>query len=179
MDEHREYNQREREDPSAGGRRLRKCLPAVLLGVCFAVLGPALQSCGFITIPLTSTVLGGATLAIKGAELQKELSKADIRKSFDCSFEKMWNMAAIALVNLRIDIAKIAKTPPEGDGGLIEGRARKIKVKVIAIEITENITEVGIWADYDKALAELIAEKIKEEVERKDNQVHGVGSEVE
>jgi hypothetical protein len=157
---------------------LMKGLSAVLLGAFFGILGPVLQSCGFITIPLTSTVLGGATLAIKGAELQKELSKADIRKSFDCSFEKTWNMAAIALVNLRIEIAKIGKTP-EGDGGLIEGRARKIKVKVIAIEITENITEVGIWTDYDIALAELIAEKIKEEVERKDTQVHGVGSEVE
>jgi hypothetical protein len=124
---------------------LMKGLSAVLLGAFFGILGPVLQSCGFITIPLTSTVLGGATLAIKGAELQKELSKADIRKSFESPFEKTWNM----------------------------------KVKVIAVEITENITEVGIWTDYDIALAELIAEKIKEEVERKDTQVHGVGSEVE
>jgi uncharacterized protein (DUF433 family) len=87
-------------------------------------------------------------------------------------------MAAITLVNLHIEIAKIEKTP-DGIGGLIEGRARKIKVKVIAIEITENITEVGIWTDYDKAIAELIAEKIKEEVQRQDHPIQGIGSEVE
>jgi len=155
-----------------------KSLSALLLAVFFAVLGPVLQSCSLLTIPLTTTVFGGAQLAIKGAELQKELSKADIRKSFESPFENTWNMAAIALVNLRIEITKIGKTP-EGNGGLIEGRARKIKVKVIAVEITENITEVGIWTDYDIALAELIAEKIKEEIQRPDPQTQGIGAEVE
>ena len=155
-----------------------KSLSALLLAVFFAVLGPVLQSCSLLTIPLTTTVFGGAQLAIKGAELQKELSKADIRKSFESPFENTWNTAAIALVNLRIEIIKIGKTP-EGNGGLIEGRARKIKVKVIAVEITENITEVGIWTDYDIALAELIAEKIKEEIQRPDHQTQGIGAEVE
>jgi hypothetical protein len=155
-----------------------KGLSAVLLGAFFTVWVPILQSCSFITLPLTSTVFGGAQLALKGAELQKEISKADVRKSFESPFEKTWNMAAITLVNLHIEIAKIEKTS-DGIGGLIEGRARKIKVKVIAIEITENITEVGIWTDYDKALAELIAEKIKEEVQRQDHPTQGIGSEVE
>jgi hypothetical protein len=155
-----------------------KGLSVVLLGAFFAVWVPILQSCSFITLPLTSTVFGGAQLALKGAELQKEISKADVRKSFESPFEKTWNVAAITLVNLHIEIAQIGKTP-DGNGGLIEGRARKIKVKVIAIEITENITEVGIWTDYDKALAELIAEKIKEEVQRQDHPIQGIGSEVE
>jgi hypothetical protein len=155
-----------------------KNIPAILSCLFFAGIGLALPSCGFITIPLTTTVLGGATLAIKGAELQKELSKADVRKSFESPFENTWNTAAIALVNLRIEIAKIGKTP-EGNGGLIEGRARKIKIKVIAVEITENITEVGIWTDYDIALAELIAEKIKEEIQRPEHQTQGIGAEVE
>jgi hypothetical protein len=155
-----------------------KGLSPVLLGAFFAVWVPILQSCSFITLPLTSTVFGGAQLALKGAELQKEISKADVRKSFESPFEKTWNVAAITLVNLHIEIAQIGKTP-DGNGGLIEGRARKIKVKVIAIEITENITEVGIWTDYDKALAELIAEKIKEEVQRQDHPIQGIGSEVE
>jgi len=155
-----------------------KNFPAVLFWVFFAGTCLAVQSCSLITLPLTTTVFGGAQLAIKGAELQKEISKADVRKSFNSPFEKTWNMAAIALVNLHIDISKIGKTQ-EGGGGLIEGQANKIKVKVIAIEITEDITEVGIWTDHDKAVAELIAEKIKEEVQRQDNQIHGVGSEVE
>jgi hypothetical protein len=155
-----------------------KNFPSVLFWVFFTGTCLALQSCGLITLPLTTTVMGGAQLVFRGAELQREISKADVRKSFDCPFEKTWNMAAIALVNLHIDISKVGKTQ-EGNGGLIEGRARKIKVKVIAIEITDNITEVGIWAASDKAVAELIAEKIKEEVERNDNRMQGVGSEVE
>ncbi len=150
----------------------------VLFWVIFAGTWLALQSCSLITIPLTTTIFGGAQLFIKGAELQREISKADVRKSFDCSFEKTWNMGAIALVNLHIEITKVAKTQ-EGKGGLVEGHAKKMKIKIIAIEITENITEVGIWADSDKAVADLIAEKIKEEVERKDNRMQGVGSEVE
>jgi hypothetical protein len=48
-----------------------KSLSALLLAVFFAVLGPVLQSCSLITIPLTTTLFGGAQLAIKGAELQK------------------------------------------------------------------------------------------------------------
>ncbi len=155
-----------------------KGLSPVLWGAFFAALVPILQSCSFITLPLTSTVFGGAQLAVKGAELQKEISKADVRKSFESPFEKTWNMAVITLVNLRIEIAKIEKTT-DGNGGLIEGRAGKIKVRVIAIEITENISEVGIWTDYDKALAELIAEKIKEEVQRQDHPTQGIDSEVE
>ena len=147
---------------------MKKFSPA-LLWVFFAGTWLALQSCSLITVPLTTTVIGGAQLAIKGAELQRELSKADVRRSFECSFEKTWNMGAIALVNLHIEITKIAKTQ-EGNGGLVEGHAKKIKIKVIAIEITENITEIGIWADSDKALADLIAEKIKEEVERKESE---------
>ena len=155
-----------------------KKFPPALLWVFFAATWLALQSCSLITVPLTTTVIGGAQLAIKGAELQRELSKADVRRSFECSFEKTWNMGAIALVNLHIEITKIAKTQ-EGNGGLVEGHAKKIKIKVIAIEITENITEIGIWAESDKALADLIADKIKEEVEKKDNRIQGVGSEVE
>ncbi len=153
-------------------------LPVSLLTAFPAVLGLVLQSCSLITVPLTSTVLGGAQLAIKGAELQKELSKADVRKSFESPFEKTWNTAAIVLVNLHIDISKVGKTPEE-NGGLIEGQARKIKVKVIAVEITEKITEVGIWADSDKALADLIADKIKEEMQKPESQTPGIGAEVE
>ena len=155
-----------------------KHFPAPLLWVFYAGACLALQSCSLITVPLTSTVLGGAQLFIKGAELQKEIRKADVRISFDCPFEKTWNMGDIALVNLHIEITKVAKTQ-EGNGGLVEGHAKKIKIKIIAIEITENITEVGIWADSDKAVAELIAEKIKEEVERKDDRLQGVWSGVE
>jgi hypothetical protein len=155
-----------------------KNFPAVLLWIFFAGTCLALPSCSFVTLPLTTTVLGGAQLAIKGAELQGEISKADVRKCFNSTFERTWNTAAIVLVNLHIDISKMGKTK-DGDGGLIEGQAKKIKVKVIAIEITQNITEVGIWTDYDKALAELIAQKIKEEVQRQNNQIPARGSKVE
>ena len=155
-----------------------KSLSALLWAVFFVALGPVLQSCSLITLPLTTTVLGGAQLAIKGAELQKELSKADIRKSFESPFENTWNTAAIALVNLRIEIINMGKTP-EGDGGLIEGRVKERKVKVIAIEFTENITEVGIWTEYNQAFAELIAEKIKEELQKQGHPIQGIGSEVE
>jgi len=155
-----------------------KPLSSVLWGAYFAVFGLLLQSCGFITLPLTTTLFGGASLAIKGAELQKEISKADVRKSFDRPFEQTWNTAAIALVNLRIEIINMGKTP-EGDGGLIEGRVKERKVKVIAIEFTENITEVGIWTEYNQAFAELIAEKIKEELQKQGHPIQGIGSEVE
>ena len=47
--------------------------------------------------------------------------------------------------------------------------AKKIKVKVVAVKLTEKITEIGIWTGHDKALAELIAEKIKEEAQKQYN----------
>ena len=144
-----------------------KSFSAVSLCVFFAGASLALQTCALITLPLTTTVFGGAQLAIKGAELQKEIRKADIQEAFDSPFEKTWNMSVIALVNLHIEITRVGRTQ-EGNGGLIEGRAQKIKVKVIAVELTQDITEIGIWTEHDKALARLIAEKIREE-EQKQN----------
>ena len=60
---------------------------------------------------------------------------------------------------------------------MIEGSAKMTKVKVIAVKITGEVTEIGVWASHDsclwrshdKALAELIAEKIKEEARRPAN----------
>lgn len=134
----------------------------IILWVFFAAISLALQACtALMSLPLT-TFFGGAQLAIKGAELQKEVRKADVQEAFDSPFEKTWNMSVIALMNLHIEVTRVGKTP-EGKGGLIEGRAQKIKIKVIAVEVTQDITEVGIWAEHDKALAELIAKKIREE----------------
>ena len=144
----------------------------LLLFIFFTGVNPFLQACTLLSLPVTTTVMGGAQLATKGAELQSEIRKADVREAFDTPFERTWNMSAIALVNLHIEINRIEKTP-NGDGGLIEGLAKKKKIKVVAVEITENITEIGIWAEHDKALAGLIAEKIKEETQKQNDMGEG------
>jgi hypothetical protein len=142
-----------------------KIISAVLLFIFFAGICLVLQTCALMTAPVTTAVIGGAQIAIKGAELQNEIRKADVQQAIDTSFVQAWNMSVIALVNLHIEIIRIEKTQ-EGDGGLIEGLAKKIKVKVIAVELTEKITEIGIWTGHDKAFAGLIAEKIKEEAQK-------------
>jgi len=142
-----------------------KKFSAILLCVFFAGISLGLQACTMLmSLPLT-TFFGGAQLALKGAELEKEIRKADVQEAFDSPFEKTWNMSVIALVNLHIEVTRVGKTP-DGKGGLIEGRAQKIKIKVIAVEVTQDITEVDIWAEHDKALAELIAEKAREEEQK-------------
>jgi hypothetical protein len=145
-----------------------KTITAGIVWVGIAGAALSLQACALLSLPATTTMMGGAQLAIKGAELQSEIRKADVREAFDAPFEKTWNLSAIALVNLQIDIKRIEKTP-NGDGGLIEGLAKKRKIKVIAVEVRENITEIGIWTERDKALADLIAEKIKEEVQKRND----------
>jgi hypothetical protein len=142
-----------------------KQFSATLLMFFIFATGLAVQTCALITSPITTTVLGGAQLAIKGTELQKEISKADVRDAFDAPFEKTWNMAAKALEDLHIEITKIGTTD-EGKGGIMEGRAEKIKIKLIGVELTQNITEIGIWAEHDKALGELIAEKLRGEIQK-------------
>ncbi|MGD0232177.1 MAG: hypothetical protein ABSC19_17780 [Syntrophorhabdales bacterium] len=144
-----------------------KIISAVLSLVFLAGVWLALQACTLITVPLTEAVFGGAQLAIKGAELQKQIRKADAQEAIDASFEKIWDTSVIALMNLHIEIMRIEKTREE-DGGSIEGSAKKIKVKVVAVKLTEKITEIGIWASHDKALARLIADKIKEEAQNQD-----------
>jgi hypothetical protein len=144
-----------------------KSISAVLLFVFFAGIGLALQACALITIPMTTAVIGGAQLAIKGTELQKEIGKADVQEAIDTSFEKTWDRSVIALANLHIEIIRMERIREE-DGGLIEGLAKKIKVKVVVVRLTEKITEIGVWASHDKALAGLIAEKIKEEAQKQD-----------
>ena len=139
-----------------------KIISAVLSFVFLAGTGLALQSCALMTAPVTTAVVGGTQLAIRGAELEKEIRSADVQAAIDTSFEKTWDRSIIALANLDIELVGAEKNR-EGDGGVIEGLAKKIKVKVAAVKLTEKITEIGIWADYDKALAELIAEEIKKE----------------
>ena len=145
-----------------------KIISAVLLFVFVAAVWLALQACTLLTVPMTTAVIGGAQLAIKGAELQKEIRKADAQEAIDTPFEKTWDTSLIALANLHIEIVRIEKTK-EKDGGFIEGLAKKTKIKVVAVKLTEKITEIGIWTNHDKALAGLIAEKIKEEGQKQDN----------
>ncbi|MGD0486497.1 MAG: hypothetical protein ABSB94_04835 [Syntrophorhabdales bacterium] len=145
-----------------------KIISAVLSCVFLAGVWLALQACTLLTAPMTAALIGGAQLAIKGTELQKEIRKADAQEAIDTPFEKTWDKSVIALVNLHIEIIRTERNKVE-DGGLIEGSAKKIKVKVIVVKVTEEITEIGIWTGHDKALAGLIAEKIKEEAQEQDN----------
>ena len=56
-----------------------KIISAVLLFVFLAAIGLALHRCALMTTPMTTAVIGGTQLAIKGAELEKEIRKADVQ----------------------------------------------------------------------------------------------------
>jgi len=144
-----------------------KIVPAILV-VFFAAVCLSQQACTLLAYPWATAAIGGTQLVIKGAELQREIRKADAQKALDLSFEKTWDGSVMALVNLDIEFVRSARDPQEG-GGSIEGMAKKTKVKVAVVKLTEKITEIGIWASHDKALAELIAEKIKEEALKPDS----------
>ena len=90
---------------------------------------------------LAGALIGGAQLAIKGAELQKDIRKADAQLAVDTPFEKAWDACLTTLVNL--DIEQIAgKKTAQGDGGLFEGVAKKTKIRVVMVKLTEEITEL-------------------------------------
>ena len=134
----------------------------VPLFVCLTALCLVLHGCAFLSTPIASALIGGAQLAIKGAELQKEIRKADAQLAVDTPFEKAWDGCLTALVNLDIEGIRSERTT-QGDGGVFEGEAAKTKIRVVVVKLTEDITEIGIWASRDKALADLICERIKEE----------------
>lgn len=129
---------------------------------CFAALFVALHGCAVLTSPIASAVIGGAQLAIKGAELQKEIKKADAQLAVDTPFEKAWDACLTALVNLDIEGVRSQRTT-QGDGGVFGGEAGKTTIRVVVVKLTEGITEIGIWTGHDKALADLLLERIKEE----------------
>jgi heme O synthase-like polyprenyltransferase len=58
-----------------------KSISAVLFFVFFVGVWLALQACALLTAPVATEVIGGAQLAIKGAELQNEIRKADIQEA--------------------------------------------------------------------------------------------------
>jgi len=134
-------------------------IPVLFFGIVLILHG-----CAVVTAPIATEAFGGAQLAVKGAELQQQISKADVETAIDEPFEKVWDTVIITLVNLDIQLSRAERNTNE-DGGLIEatieGPARKKNVRVVVVKVTEKITEIGIWANHDKALAELIAEKIK------------------
>jgi hypothetical protein len=139
-----------------------------LAGVCLS-----LQGCVYLAAPATTAVLGGAGLIIKGAELQNQIRKADAQEAFALSFENTWDASMAALLNLDIEVTLNKRAAPR-NGGLIEGKTRETDVKVVIIRLTEKISEVGVsathpgclWASHDKALATLIADKIREEAQK-------------
>ncbi len=136
-----------------------------LAGVCLS-----LQGCVYLAAPATTAVIGSAGLVIKGAELQGQVRRADAQEAVAVSFENTWDASMAALVNLDIEVTLRERTTGR-NGGLIEGKAKETDVKVAIIRLTEKISEVGVsathpgclWASHDKALAKLIADKIKEE----------------
>ncbi len=146
----------------------RCCLGWISLLVSLVGVWLALQGCAVMTAPVATAVFGGVQLAIKGVELHKEIKKADVQEALDVPFEKTWLISIIVLANLDIRVARSERNLEE-DGGIIKGLANEKEVKVVVAKLTEKITEIGIWADHDKALAALIAEKIKEEAQRQDN----------
>jgi len=139
-------------------RGLSRPLPLLSLGALCLVL----YGCAVVASPIASAVIGGAQLAIKGAELQKEIKKADAQLAVDAPFEKAWDACLTALVNL--DLAGIrSERTTQGDGGLFQGEVGKTSIKVAVVKLTEQITEIGIWASHDKALADLVSERVRQE----------------
>ena len=139
-----------------------KGVSTALLFASLSAIWPVLPACTLLTAPLAGALIGGAQLAIKGAELQTEIRKADAQLAVDAPFEKAWDVCLTTLVNLDIEEIRGKKTA-QGDGGLFEGVAKKTKIRVVIVKLTEEITEFGIWTSHDKALAGLICERIKEE----------------
>jgi hypothetical protein len=139
-----------------------------LAGVCLS-----LQGCVYLAAPATTAVIGGAALAIKGAELQSQIKTADAQEDIAVPFEKTWDASIAALLDIDIEVTLKKRDAPE-NGGLIRGKADETDVKVVLIKLTEKISEVGVsatrpgclWASHDKALAELIASKIREEAQK-------------
>ena len=155
--------------------------PTVLSFLFFAAACLALHGCALLTVPLATAVIGGTQLAIKGAELQKEIKKADAQAALDASFKKTWDVALSALTDLDIEIIQNERNQEE-TGGIIGGLAKQTRVEIVVVKLTKKITEIGIWASrgrgcfwtsHDKALAGLIAEKIKKEAQGEDNQSAG------
>jgi len=134
----------------------------VRLFLCLGAVCATFHGCAVVASPIASAVIGGAQLAIKGAELQKQIKKADAQLALDAPFEKAWDACLTALVNLDLEGIRSERTT-SGDGGLFQGEAGKTSIKVAVVELTEQITEIGIWASHDKALAELVSQKIEEE----------------
>ena len=140
-------------------RRVYSTLPLFL---CLAAMCAALHGCAVVSSPIASAVIGGAQLAIRGAELQKEIRKADAQLAVDAPFEKAWDACLTAMVNLDFEGIRSERTT-QGDGGLFQGEAGKTNIKVAVVKLTKEITEIGIWASHDKALADLVSERIKQE----------------
>ena len=57
-----------------------KIIRPVLLSVFFAGAWLSLQGCALLVAPMTAAVIGGAQIAIKGAELQKRSERRTRRR---------------------------------------------------------------------------------------------------
>ena len=112
-----------------------KCSPKIvsmiLLYVYFAGVCLALHACTLLTVPVATVVLGGSQIALRGAELQKEIRKADAQEAVAASFKETWDKSLVALTNLDIEIDRSERTLAE-TGGVIEGMANETRVTVVA-----------------------------------------------
>jgi hypothetical protein len=140
----------------------------LLVGACLFLHG-----CVFLAAPATTAAIGGAGLVLKGAELESQVRKADVQEAFDVSFERVWDASITALMDLDIEVT-LSKRTKEGNEGLVEGAVKGTEVRVAIIRLTPKVTELGIsvahpgclWSRHDRALATLIADKIREEAQK-------------
>ncbi len=134
--------------------------------VLLALFAGALQGCAFLATPLATGAIGGAQLAIKGAELQQQIRKANVQKAIDAPFEQVWSAAVTVPADLEIAVTR-SQENELGDGGIVEGVVKSTRIKIVVAKLTEKITKIGIWANGDKALAELLAERINDQAKTK------------
>ena len=154
----------------------RQPMKIISYALFFAGACLSLHGCVYLAAPVTVAAIGGAGLVIKGAELQSQIRKADAEEALDVPFEKTWDASKAALSDLDIEVA-LSKRTEQGNGGIVEGKVKGTEVKVAIIGLTAKITELGIsathpgclWSTHDKALANLIADKIREEAQKQED----------
>ena len=117
---------------------------AAPLVMAISPLIPALQTIGIIGM---------------GADLHKEITKADMKTSVAVNFEKAYESTTLALKNLDIEI-KESKQNEKKDGAVITGKTPKHNIKIVLAKVTNTTTQIGIWTSRDMEFATLIVDEI-------------------
>lgn len=140
------------------------CGPGIIMGV------PAEAGLGMIAKAALVATLETAVLSAGLAEIDKSIDESDASEKVAADADTVAIASQEAFSSLAIEV-KGTKAKREGGAFGIVGETKDLKVKVMLVEVTHQVTKFGVWSyagrySRDEQFSSLVSSEIVKQIEK-------------